>query len=52
MVPAGCALFPQICEVDVAGLARSDPAAFAQLQERFAGNEEKMPKKLYFNKGL
>ena len=51
MVPFGCALFPQACEVRTADLSRADPEAFREAVEKF-GSPDKVPQKLYFNKGL
>lgn len=50
MVPVGCALFPQRCEVKTAKLKTSDSEAYAQLVAKYG--EDKIPEKLYFNKGL
>ena len=52
MVPVGCALFPQNCAIESEALRKMDPAAFREMEERFAADPEKMPKTLYFNKGL
>jgi hypothetical protein len=43
MVPTGCAIFPQNCEIKTASLKMSEPEY---------GADEAVPKALYFNKGL
>ena len=51
MVPVGCALFPQQCEIKTANLKSKEPEAFAELLKKY-GKEESIPETLYFNKGL
>ena len=51
MVPFGCALFPQTCEVRTADLSKLDPEAFQEAVKKY-GNPDAIPQKLYFNKGL
>ena len=51
MVPFGCALFPQTCEVRTADLSKSDPEAFQEAVKKY-GTSDAVPQKLYFNKGL
>ncbi len=51
MVPVGCAIFPQICEMPTAHLKETEPEAYAEAVKKF-GSEDKLPEKLYFNKGL
>jgi hypothetical protein len=51
MVPTGCAIFPQNCEIKTASLKMSEPEAYKQLLKKY-GADEAVPKALYFNKGL
>lgn len=51
MVPVGCAVFPQTCEVKTATLKTAEPEAYAEVVKKYGG-EDAVPKLLYFNKGL
>jgi len=49
MVPIGCAIYPQTCEMKTT-LAKLEPAALEQLLEKY--KPQPPPDTLYFNKGL
>ena len=51
MVPVGCALFPQMCEIEPEKLKQVEPQAYEEMRAKYK-SEEDMPKMLFFNKGL
>ena len=51
MVPIGCAIFPQNAAVSPQQLKKAEPKAYDMLLAKY-GSEDRIPKELYFNKGL
>ena len=51
MIPAGCAIFPQMCAIETEKLKIVEPSAYEEIMAKYK-TESDMPKTLYFNKGL
>lgn len=49
MVPTACSIFPQKCSLDVATIKRFEPEFYEEMRKK---NNDKLPLKVYFNKGL
>jgi len=49
MVPTACALFPQQCSLDTSIMRTFEPELYEDLEKKTQG---KVPKRVYFNKGL
>lgn len=49
MVPAACGLFPQRCSLKTATMKWIEPEAYANMMQI---NRDKVPERVYFNKGL
>lgn len=49
MVPTACSLFPQKCSLNVTTIQRFEPEFYEEMRRK---NNDKLPAKVYFNKGL